>query len=241
MLAEGATIIDIGAVSTRPGAQPVCEYGEIDRLFPSLRAVRHAFPDCLISVDTTRAEVARAAMEYGADIINDISGGYSDPLMFPLVSELDIPYVLMHMRGTPETMQHDPRYDDVVGEVNAWFDERLQAMGTSAPGRIILDPGFGFGKTVRHNYEMLQSLERFRRPGIPLMAGLSRKSMIWKVLGTTPEHALNGTTVLHAVALLKGIQILRVHDVKEAVEVIQLIAELPAAKNDETCFTDQGI
>jgi dihydropteroate synthase len=226
MLEEGAALLDLGAQSTRPGAIPVDAEDEWKRLEPVLKAVRHHFPTALLSVDTYHASVAGRALSEGASILNDISGGSLDAAMAATAARLNAPYVLMHMQGTPSTMQDAPHYDDVVTRVLHFFGERLAHLRASGLRDIILDPGFGFGKTPEHNYALLRQLDLFGLLDCPVMAGLSRKSMIGKVLGTTVEERLNGTTALHAVALLKGVDILRVHDVKAAVEVIKLVTLL---------------
>lgn len=221
---EGGTMIDLGAYSSRSGAADVSPEEELSRLSGALGIVRGLFPDVVVSVDTFRAEVARRCVEdYGADIINDISGGTLDEDMFPTVASLNVPYILMHMRGTPQTMQQQTDYKDVTAEVLRYFGEkvdRLHAMGVSD---IILDPGYGFAKTLEQNYQLLSRQRVFEVLDLPVLVGVSRKSMICKVLGCTPEEALNGTSVLHALALQQGTHILRVHDVKEAVETIKLV------------------
>lgn len=221
---EGGTMIDLGAYSSRPGAADVSPEEELSRLSRALGIVRGLFPDVVVSVDTFRAEVARRCVEdYGADIINDISGGTLDEDMFPTVASLNVPYILMHMRGTPQTMQQQTDYKDVTAEVLRYFGEkvdRLHAMGVSD---IIMDPGYGFAKTLEQNYQLLSRQRVFEVLDLPVLVGVSRKSMICKVLGCTPEEALNGTSVLHALALQQGTHILRVHDVKEAVETIKLV------------------
>lgn len=221
---EGGTMIDLGAYSSRSGAADVSPEEELSRLSRALGIVRGLFPDVVVSVDTFRAEVARRCVEdYGADIINDISGGTLDEDMFPTVASLNVPYILMHMRGTPQTMQQQTDYKDVTAEVLRYFGEkvdRLHAMGVSD---IILDPGYGFAKTLEQNYQLLSRQRVFEVLDLPVLVGVSRKSMIFKVLGCTPEEALNGTSVLHALALQQGTHILRVHDVKEAVETIKLV------------------
>jgi dihydropteroate synthase len=222
MVREGAYIIDIGAVSTRPGAAVISVEEEKSRLVPVLKELRSVFPDVLLSVDTYRAEIAGIAASEGADIINDISGGTFDPLMHSVISHLGIPYIIMHIQGTPSNMQVSPAYDDVVKEVCGFLLEQARKLESSGHQKIILDPGFGFGKTVRHNFQILENLHEFMETGYPILAGLSRKSMINRVLKIQPDDALNGTTVLNTIALLKGASILRVHDVKEAVETIKL-------------------
>ncbi|MBK8967827.1 MAG: dihydropteroate synthase [Lewinellaceae bacterium] len=227
MLASGAALLDIGGASSRPGAVEVPEQEELRRIVPVIEAIIKRFPDAFLSVDTWRATVALAALDAGAAIVNDISAGKLDSGLHPAVARAGCPYVLMHMQGTPDTMQIAPAYDDVVQEVLDFFigeTGKLRALGIKD---IVLDPGFGFGKSVRHNYQLLQNLEVFSQVlDLPVLAGLSRKSMICKVLQVNPEKALNGTTALHMVALQRGANILRVHDVREAVEVIQLWKQL---------------
>jgi len=223
MLEDGAYIIDIGAVSTRPGAAEVSVEEEKQRLMAPLQEMRKSFPELIISVDTYRAEIVRMVAGEGADMINDISGGTFDKKMIPLVSKLEIPYVIMHIQGTPKNMQVNPQYHDVREEVFAFLLQQAKKLESNDHHNIILDPGFGFGKTIAHNYTLLSHLDRLTANGYPVLAGLSRKSMINKVLGTRPEEALNGTTVLNTIALLKGVSILRVHDVKEALEAVKLI------------------
>ena len=222
MISEGASIIDIGAISTRPGAIPVDEQEEISRLLPSLIAIRSHFSEIVISVDTYRTPVAKVAIEHGADMINDIFGGRFDGKMFDLVAHHNIPHVLMHMQGAPDIMQINPHYKDVVGEVHKFFHQQLSFV-PSGFTQVILDPGFGFGKTVENNFLLLKNLESFSSFDLPLLVGLSRKSMINRVLKINPSEALNGTSILNTIALLKGANILRIHDVKEAVEAIRLV------------------
>ena len=225
MLKEGAAILDIGAVSTRQGAASVDEEGELGRILPALKALRGHFPACVLSVDTFRPLVARAAADHGADIINDIYGGRYAPDMLSTIAALKLPYILMHMKGTPENMQHDPVYSDVVAEVTYFFEHRIERCREEGITQVIADPGFGFGKTVDHNFQLLAGLNAFQWPGVPLLAGLSRKSMINRSLGTHPDEALNGTTVVNTLALMNGADILRVHDVKEAVEAVRLVEQ----------------
>ncbi len=232
MLHEGASLIDVGAVSTRPGAKEVPEDEELVTLLSFLDAAKRSFPDCIFSVDTFRAGVARAAVEHGAGMINDIYGGRFGIGMIETVGELGVPYVLMHMKGTPLTMQTDPQYTDVVAEVAYFFEQQSIKCRNHGIRHVILDPGFGFGKTVAHNFELLARLDTFKSEGQPILAGLSRKSMIQKILEIKPGNALNGTTVLNTIALLKGADILRVHDVKEAMEAIRLVAQLPLPEED---------
>ncbi|MBS1634459.1 MAG: dihydropteroate synthase [Bacteroidetes bacterium] len=223
MIQDGASILDIGAVSTRPGATNVPEAEELRRLLPALAALRKAFPETWISVDTYRHRVAEAVLDNGADIINDISGGNLDEAMLASVARYKAPYILMHMQGTPQTMQQAPHYDDVFREVYIFFEERLQQLRQLGHTQVILDPGFGFGKTQEHNYTLLHRLNLFNTLGYPVLAGVSRKSMINKLLHTKPENALNGTTVVNTIALLNNARILRVHDVKEAIQAIEVV------------------
>ena len=223
MIREGAAIIDVGGASTRPGAEEVPQKEELRRVIPAIEAIKKHFPDTVISIDTWRAEVARDAVGAGASVVNDISAGRFDPEMYRTVAALGAPYILMHISGTPQTMQQNPHYEDVVNEVLDFFIRELEKLRTAGIKDIVLDPGFGFGKTVEHNYQLLKNLHVFESVlGLPVLAGISRKSMICKVLKVKPEHALNGTTALHMVALREGARILRVHDVKEAAEVIRL-------------------
>lgn len=226
MLSEGADIIDIGGYSTRPGAADITPAVETERVLSAIRPVAREFPNAIISIDTFRGAVAKAAFSEGASIINDVSGGTLDPEMFPAAAALKAPYVLMHMRGTPQTMSGLTDYEDVVLECIAELQSKLKVLQDAGVHNIILDPGFGFAKTIPQNFELLNSLDRFSILGRPLLVGISRKSMIWKTLQTTPDEALNGTTALHSVALLKGASILRVHDVREAVQTIQLFRNL---------------
>lgn len=226
MLSEGADILDLGAMSSRPGADEISEQEELDRLLPAIEAILKKFPDSTISVDTYRSQVARQAITAGATMINDISGGQLDDQMFETVGELGVPYVLMHMKGTPQNMQKNPVYEDVALEVLDFFIEKTQQLRSYGAKDIILDPGFGFGKTIDHNYELLRKLHVFKILDWPILAGISRKSMIYKFLETTPQKALNGTSVLHYEALQQGAKILRVHDVKEAKETVKLWGKL---------------
>jgi dihydropteroate synthase len=224
MIQDGGYIIDIGAVSTRPGAAEVPQEEEKRRLLPVVRSIRKEYPDIIISIDTFRSEIAKLAAGEGADMINDISGGMIDPLMHSCIIKLGIPYVIMHMQGTPADMQLNPVYEDVKREVHGFLLGQAKKLEEKGHGKIILDPGFGFGKTVEHNFTLLETLDELCGLGYPVLAGLSRKSMINRVLGTKPDQALNGTTVLNTVALLKGASILRVHDVKEAAQAVKLTA-----------------
>lgn len=232
MLEEGADILDIGGYSSRPGAADVPPVEEKTRVANALRLISREFPEAVLSIDTFRSDIAReAVLEFGASIINDISGGESDMNMFRAVSSLNVPYIMMHMKGKPENMQENPVYDDVVADILRWFGERIVKLNALGVRDIIIDPGFGFGKTAEHNFELLDRLSDFSVTGLPLMAGLSRKSMVWKTLGVNPDDALNGTTVLNTVALLKGADMLRVHDVKEAVQAVRLVQKLRASED----------
>lgn len=228
---EGADFIDIGAYSSRPGAADVPAAEEMERLRMGLGVIAREAPEMPVSVDTFRADVARMCVEeYGVSIINDIAGGQLDAAMFDTVARLGVPYVLMHMQGTPQTMQREPHYDDVVAEVFqalARGAQRLHAMGAAD---VILDPGFGFGKTVAQNYDLLAHLDELVALGLPVLVGVSRKSMIWRLVGGGPEDALNGTTAIHAIALMKGASILRVHDVKAATEAVKIAGALQPPK-----------
>ncbi len=226
MLSEGAAILDVGGASTRPGAVPVSVTEETDRVVPVVEALRKQFPDAWISIDTYHARVARAAVAAGASIVNDISAGRLDHEMLSAVAALKVPYIAMHMQGTPQTMQDNPQYNDVVQEVLQYLSEVCQAAAQAGIRDVIIDPGFGFGKTDAHNFALLRGLHTLRITGRPVLTGISRKSMICRTLGVTPEAALNGTTALHMAALLQGASILRVHDVKEAAEVIRLFGYL---------------
>ncbi|GGC23098.1 dihydropteroate synthase [Parapedobacter defluvii] len=223
LLDEGADLLDIGAYSSRPGAANVSIDEEVSRLLPVIDAITTRFPEAVLSIDTFRADVARAAIEAGAHVINDISGGTLDEQMFATVAELQVPYILMHMRGTPDTMQQLTDYTDLVEEVNLFFGKQIAALRRLGVKDLILDPGFGFAKTLQQNYDLLNRLEELHIHGLPILGAISRKSMIYKKLGITPAEALNGTTALHALLLAKGVQILRVHDVKAAKEVITLL------------------
>lgn len=221
-LREGAAILDLGAQSTRPGADLLDAETEWSRLSPALELIRGNFPEAILSIDTFYASVAERAVAKGADIINDVSGGQLDAAMFSTIGRLKVPYVLMHMQGTPKSMQRSPEYRDVTAEVIRHLAEGIDRLRQSGVPDVIVDPGFGFGKDLSHNYTLLRNLDAFRVLDAPLLVGLSRKSMVYKVLGTTAEQALNGTTVLNTLALTGGAKILRVHDVREAVEAIRL-------------------
>lgn len=230
MLTEGAAIIDVGAYSSRPNAAFVSEAEEIERLTPIVALLTKEFPDIILSIDTFRAAVAKAALENGAAIINDIAAGLLDDNMLNVIAETKAPYIMMHMRGTPQTMATLTHYDDIVKEMIFYFSERIAAARSLGINDIILDPGFGFAKTLEQNYEVLQKLELFQMLEVPLLSAVSRKSMIYKLLETSPQEALNGTTFLNTVSLMKGAKILRVHDVKEAVECITLFEALQQSK-----------
>ncbi len=227
MLAEGAAIIDVGGMSSRPGAAIISVEEELQRVLPIIKAVKKRFPETIISIDTIRAEVAQSAVSEGASIVNDISAGKFDEALLPIVAKLKVPYVLMHMQGKPENMQDAPVYEQIMEEVIDFFIQKVARLRELGVVDIVLDPGFGFGKTVAHNYELLAKLHQFQILDLPILAGVSRKSMICKVLKVKPENALNGTTALHMVALQQGAKILRVHDVKETIEVIKLWEQLP--------------
>lgn len=222
MLNDGASIIDIGSVSTRPGSMMPSAQEELERLVEPLKLIRKQFPDTIISVDTFRKSVAIAAIHEGADIINDVSGGMLDSEMIPYMCMQDVAYVLMHMQGTPENMQKNPHYEDVVREVGEFFLKQIAVFKHAGKENVILDPGFGFGKSVDHNFKLLSAISDYSTYCYPVMAGVSRKSMINKVLDTSAAEALNGTTVINTMALMKGAHILRVHDVKPAMEVVKL-------------------
>jgi dihydropteroate synthase len=226
MTTEGADIIDIGAVSTKPGAKNVSSVEEKKRLLPILKEVKKEFPEAILSVDTWRSEIARMAVDHGVQIINDISAGAFDKKMFKTISELKVPYIIMHIQGTPSTMQKDPAYKNVVTDVIKYFSEKVAGLVQLGVNDIIIDPGFGFGKTIEHNYVLMENLGYLSFFNLPVMVGVSRKSMINRVLGTKPEEALNGTTALNMIALMKGADILRVHDVKEAVETVRIFNKM---------------
>ncbi len=230
LITEGVDIIDLGAASTRPGANEISPEEELKRLLPVLAYLVSNHPQIPVSIDTFHSHVAKEMAEKGASIINDISGGSFDKEMFRTAAKLHVPYILMHIQGTPKDMQLEPHYINVVEEVYAYFSQRIMELKAAGVNQIIIDPGFGFGKTVEHNYSLLRNLNKFKNFGLPILAGLSRKSMINKVLKIKPENALNGTTALNAIALLNGANILRVHDVKEARQVIQLIEQYNKTK-----------
>ena len=226
MLEEGATFVDIGGYSSRPNAQEVSEKEELQRVVPVVEALVKHFPDIRISVDTFRAEVARESLEAGACIINDISAGQIDPAIWEVVAHYQVPYIAMHMRGTPQTKQTYTEYDKLTKDILYYFSQVKDKARQLRINDLIIDPGFGFSKTLAQNYELMQQLALFKALECPILVGISRKSMIYKLLDTTPEEALNGTTVLNTFALLHGADILRVHDVKEAVECVKIVGEL---------------
>ncbi|GEM62855.1 dihydropteroate synthase [Sphingobacterium faecium NBRC 15299] len=223
LLEEGADIIDIGAYSSRPGAALISSQEELDRALPAIAALVSTFPDAILSIDTFRADVAEACIHAGVHLINDVSGGTIDPLMFETVAKLQVPYILMHMRGIPENMQQLTAYQDIVTDVATYFGQKIAALRKLGVKDIILDPGYGFAKTIEQNYELLHRVDELHYFGLPLLGGISRKSMIYKKLGITPQEALNGTTALHTLLLSKGVQLLRVHDVKEAKQIVDLL------------------
>jgi len=224
---EGADMVDVGACSTRPGAQQPSLQEEMERLRKGLSLVREVWPEAVLSVDTYRSQVARMCVEeFGVAIVNDISAGQMDGEMFPTVAQLGVPYVMTHMQGIPETMQQHPHYQHILKEVCLFFAKQIDALRKLGAKDIILDPGFGFGKTLEHNYQLLANLHELSLFDLPLLVGVSRKSMVYKLLETTPDEALNGTISLHTIALLKGANILRVHDVKEARQAVKIVGKL---------------
>ena len=225
-LAQGAEIIDIGGYSTKPGAAEVSVEEELNRTIPVIEQLIKKYPELIISIDTFRGKVAREAVKAGASIINDVSGLELDEEMLPAITELKVPYILMHMKGTPQTMQDNPTYEDVTLEVNQYFSKKITVLRDLKVNDIILDPGFGFAKTIEHNYELFSKMEVLGFGQYPLLVGISRKSMIYKFFGTSAEDALNGTSVLNMVALQKGAKIIRVHDVKEAEETLKIFNAL---------------
>lgn len=226
MLRQGATFIDVGAYSSRPNAAHVSEDEELKRILPIVQIILKEFPEVLLSIDTFRSAIAKSCIEAGACVINDISAGRLDKNMLQTVANLQVPYIMMHMKGTPQTMQQQTQYSNLVKDILFYFSERISAARALGITDIIVDPGFGFAKTITQNFELLNTLELFKNLDLPLLAGLSRKSMIHKTLHTSAAEALNGTTVLNTIALQKGASILRVHDVKEAVECIKLLNQL---------------
>ena len=229
MINDGARVLDIGAVSTQPGAQVVSTKVELGRLLPVVQAIRNSFPKIPISIDTFRSWVAvRVIDEIGPIIVNDISGGTLDSKMFETIGKMRVPYILSHIQGTPKTMQDNPQYDDLIKDISSYFGEKVKKLTKFGVLDIIIDPGFGFGKTVEHNFELLNRLDSFKVFQLPVMVGISRKSMIWKALENSPEEALNGTTVANTLALMGGADILRVHDAKEAAEAVKIFCEIKA-------------
>jgi dihydropteroate synthase len=222
MLDEGATFLDLGAYSSRPGAEDISIQQETDRLLPAVEAIVAAYPDAVLSIDTFRSQVAEAAIKAGAHIINDISGGQLDPDMFATVARLQVPYILMHMKGTPQTMNQLAEYENIFDEVFDYFASKYYQLKQLGVKDVIIDPGFGFAKKAEHSYELMRRLQEFNLLQLPILVGISRKRMIYNELGVTAEDALNGTTALNAIALTKGANILRVHDVKEAIEAMRI-------------------
>jgi dihydropteroate synthase len=222
LLQEGATFIDLGAYSSKPNAEFVSEEEELHRIVPIVKAIVKHFPEALLSIDTFRSQVAERCLEHGAALINDIAAGMLDEQMLPTVAKWQVPYIMMHMRGTPNTMQQNVDYDNLVKDILFYFSQRIALAKSFGINDIVIDPGFGFAKTTAQNFELLEKMELLKNIELPILVGLSRKSMIYKTLETTPAEALNGTTFLHAFALQKGANILRVHDVKEAIECITL-------------------
>ena len=224
ILEQGGKIIDIGAVSTKPGQEAISTKEEIDRLLPAVKAVRKMFPDANISIDTYRSWVALKIIEdCGPCMVNDVSGGNFDANMFDTIGKLGVPYILMHMQGTPIKMQEDPQYEDIIRDISLFFTDRVKKLTKAGIKDVIIDPGFGFGKNLEHNYELLNRLDSFKVFQLPLLVGISRKSMIYKLLGSNPEEALNGTSVVNTLALMGGADLLRVHDVQEAVEAVRIM------------------
>lgn len=230
MLQEGATFIDLGGYSTRPGAEHISQAEEYQRVIPIITLILKHFPSALISIDTFRAEIARAAVGQGAIMVNDISGGELDEAMFETVAQLKVPYILMHSRGTPQTMTQLTVYDDLVKDICLYFNKKVRQLQALGQYEILLDVGFGFAKNITQNFHLLHHLSVFKNLGLPLLAGLSRKSMIYKTLSTNAQEALNGTSVLNTIALLGGASVLRIHDVKEAAEAVKLLETLKKAE-----------
>jgi len=226
MLGAGATLLDVGGYSSRPGATDIPTEEETARVVPAIREIKRHFPEAIVSVDTFRAEVARKAVESGAEMVNDISGGHLDAQMLKTVAQLKVPYIAMHMRGTPQTMKELTAYDDLIFDIMRYFSEIREQCKALGIHDLIIDPGFGFAKTPDQGYLLLKNLELFHHLDVPLLVGVSRKSMIYKILQTDPENALNGTTVLNTLALLRGTNILRVHDIKEAMEAVTLVEKV---------------
>ncbi|MBT8261920.1 MAG: dihydropteroate synthase [Bacteroidia bacterium] len=230
MLQQGATFLDIGGYSSRPGADDVSETDELERVLPAIEAILREFPKALISIDSFRSKIARKAVAHGACMVNDISGGHMDKEMIKTVAGLQVPYVAMHMRGTPQTMTQHTNYHQVTRDVLHYFSKIISEANKAGINDLIADPGFGFSKTRTQNFTLMNELELFQQLEIPLLVGISRKSMIYKTLGVSAKEALNGTTALHSIALLKGVHLLRVHDVKEAMECVRLVSELSDAQ-----------
>ncbi|RIV46958.1 dihydropteroate synthase [Flagellimonas pelagia] len=228
MLNDGATFVDMGAYSSRPGAEHVSEEEELKRMIPVVELILKHFPGTLISIDTFRSKVAQESIVHGAAIINDISAGNLDPEMFATVTKYQVPYIMMHMKGTPQSMQKEAVYNDLIKDLRYYFSEKITQTTQFKINDVIIDPGFGFAKTTEQNYTLLNHLDLFQTFGLPILIGLSRKSMIYKILGSSPQEALNGTSALHTIALLKGANIIRAHDVKEAVECVKLVEALKA-------------
>lgn len=226
MLREGATFIDVGAYSSRPGAVDISEEEELERILPIIESLAENFPDILMSVDTFRSRVARECIAAGAALVNDISGGSLDPDMMKTVAEAKVPYIIMHMRGTPQTMKDLNEYHDLTEDLLYYFSQKITEARDHGINDIIVDPGFGFSKNISQNFELLSKLELLKNLGLPILSALSRKSLIYKTFQTTPDEALNGTTILNTISLLKGANILRVHDVKEAMECVKLVGRL---------------
>ena len=222
MLEEGASIIDIGAQSSRPGSSQISSEEELIKLIPTIKLLKNTFKDIILSIDTFWANTAKKCVSVGADIINDISAGEIDNAMFSTIAELNVPYIIMHMKGTPKNMQKNPSYNDVTKEIVSYFREKISKLNKLGFYKIIIDPGFGFGKTIQHNYQLLNNLNDLTHLKLPILIGVSRKSMIYNLLGTTPQKALNGTSIINTIALQNGANILRVHDVKEAYECIKI-------------------
>ena len=227
MVEVGASIIDIGAYSSRPGVKQISEKEELNRLLPVLKLINNKFSTIVFSVDTFRSDIAKIAVkEYGISIVNDISAGSFDKNMFETIADLNVPYIMMHIKGTPQNMQNNPNYDNLLPDIFTYFSEKLEILKKLAVKDVIIDPGFGFGKTIEHNYKILSELENFSIFELPILVGVSRKSMIYKYLEINQNQALNGTTVLNTIAIQKGANIIRVHDVKEAVETVKLVTKI---------------
>ena len=222
MLDEGASIIDIGAQSSRPGSKPITEKKELEILIPNIILLKSKFKDIIISVDTYRSKVAEECVKVGAEIINDISAGEFDKNMFDTIKRLNVTYIIMHMQGNPTTMQNQPKYKNVTNDIIVFFEKKIKLLKKKKINNLVIDPGFGFGKNLNHNYEILRKLKKFKKFKLPILVGASRKSMIYKLLETNPQNALNGSSIINTIAILNGANILRVHDVKEAVECIKI-------------------